>query len=127
MQKKANRLLVQAVGEVTCAFLLEPRICEEPQIREIGDQLFDTVDSNLNIRLLLDFSKVEYLSSAVLGKLIALHKKVKAEKGELALCSIKPSIQEIFKITKLDKVFTIHENPQKGVAAFQSKNRIIKR
>ncbi len=50
---------------------------------------------------------MEYLSSAALGKLITMEKKVKAAKGKLRLCCIRPEIYEVFAITKLNRLFKI--------------------
>ena len=46
-------------------------------------------------------------SSAALGKLITMHKKVTTAKGKLALCSIQKDILDVFKITQLNKVLTL--------------------
>jgi anti-sigma B factor antagonist len=70
---------------------------------------------------MIDFSNVEYLSSAVLGKLVAIHKKVQEGKGQLKLACIKPAIKEVFKITKLDKVFDIHDTHQGCMESFRQK------
>ena len=48
---------------------------------------FSLIDEAGRKKILLNFSKVEYLSSAALGKLITLDKKVKAKAGRLKLCS----------------------------------------
>lgn len=85
------------------------KILEELCIREIEDQLFELVDSNAKIKLLLNFKQVEHLSSAALGMLINLDKKVGMSKGTLLLSDINPQIYEVFKITRLNKKFDIHD------------------
>ena len=52
------------------------------------------------------------------GKLITMDKKVKAAGGKLRLCSIRSDIKEVFKITRLDKLFTIVDNRDKAVEGF---------
>jgi len=61
-------------------------------------------------KIVLDFSNVEYLSSAALGKLITMDKKMKTAKGQLRLCAIRPDIYEVFAITKLNKLFVMKDN-----------------
>ena len=68
--------------------------------------------------LLLNFSSVEFLSSAALGKLITLDKKVKANGGRLKLSNIRPEIYEVFAITKLNKLFDIKDDEADALAAF---------
>ena len=60
--------------------------------------------------IVLDFVNVRFLSSAVLGLLIRISKKVYQKNGKLRLCSIYPKIFEVFKITRLDKVFDIYQS-----------------
>jgi anti-sigma B factor antagonist len=69
-------------------------------------------------KLLLNFANVEYLSSAALGKLMTLNKKVKAAGGELRLANIKPEIKEVFSITKLDKMLKIFNSEQDALDGF---------
>ena len=64
------------------------------------------------------FSDVEFLSSAALGKLITLDKKVKMAGGKLKLSNIRPEIYEVFAITRLNKLFTIYDDEGEAVAAF---------
>jgi anti-sigma B factor antagonist len=44
-----------------------------------------------------------------------MDKKVKAAKGSLRLCSIRPEIYEVFAITKLNKLFKIFEDQEKAL------------
>jgi anti-anti-sigma factor len=71
------------------------------------DQLFESVEMRLGMRLVLDFSDVHYLSSAALGKLINLKRKVATVRGKLRLRGIHPDLLEIFRITRLDQVLEI--------------------
>ena len=71
------------------------------------DALIDFAELPTGVRLVLDFSEVEYVSSAALGRLINLKKKVGALKGRLLLRHIHPDVLEVFRITRLDQVFTM--------------------
>ncbi|MBW3538832.1 MAG: STAS domain-containing protein [Planctomycetes bacterium] len=113
-----RRLDIEEVGDVTVARFIDKKILDETNIQIIGNQLFGLVDEDKRGKIVLDFSNVEYLSSAALGKLITMDKKVKAAKGKLRLCSIRPDIYEVFAITKLNKLFDIHENQEKALEGF---------
>ncbi len=113
-----RRLDIEEVGDVTIAKFIDKKILDETNIQIIGNQLFGLVDDDGREKIVLDFSNVEYLSSAALGKLITMDKKVKAAKGKLRLCSIRPDIYEVFAITKLNKLFQIDDNQEKSLAAF---------
>ncbi len=113
-----RRIDIEELNGVTIATFTDKKILDETNIQIIGNQLFGLIDEDGRKNIVLDFSHVEYLSSAALGKLITLDKKVKAAKGKLRLCSIRPEIYEVFAITKLNKLFNIHEDQAAALASF---------
>jgi len=115
---KISRLKVEQVGSVTVVNFLDKRILDEPTIQAIAEQLFSLVDDSGKREMLLNFSNVEYLSSAALGKLINLHKKLTSLQGKLAMCNVIPQIYEVFTITKLDKIFKIFPDQDKALEIF---------
>lgn len=117
-QPRRQKLEVEDIGEVTVVNFVDKKILDEQNIQVIGEQLFRLVDDLGRTKLLLNFSNVEYLSSAALGKLITLNKKVNATGGKLILCNIAPNIYEVFEITKLNKILNIQKDEQGGLQAF---------
>src|ERR671923_1144530 len=97
-QPRRRRLEVEDIGDVTVVNFVDKKILDEQNIQIIGDQLFSLVDESGRRKLLLNFGNVEYLSSAALGKLVALNKKLQAAGGRLILCNIAPQIYEVFEI-----------------------------
>src|SRR6476469_9619870 len=94
------------------------KILDEANIKEIGDGLNALVDERPNPKLLLDFATVDHLSSAALGMLINVNKRVRERNGQLRLTNIKPQIFEVFVITKLNKLFKITQNRPEALASF---------
>ena len=117
-QPRRSRLEVEDIGDVTVVNFVDRKILDEQNIQIIGQQLFSLVDELGRRKVLLNFQKVEYLSSAALGKLITLNKKLLSAGGRLILCSINPQIFEVFEITKLDKFFNIQKEEQAALQAF---------
>ena len=117
-QPRRRRLEVEDIGDVTVINFVDRKILDEQNIQVIGEQLFSLVDQDGRRKLLLNFGNVEYLSSAALGKLITLNKKLQAAGGRLILCNIDPQIYEVFEITKLDKFFNIQKEEQAALQAF---------
>ncbi|MFO0900813.1 MAG: STAS domain-containing protein [Pirellulales bacterium] len=113
-----RRLEVSEVGEVTVVRFVDRKILDEANIQKLGEELFHLVEAEGRKSLLLNFTSVDFLSSAALGKLITLDKKVKAHGGKLKLCNIRPEIYEVFEITKLNKVFDIKDEEAQALAAF---------
>jgi len=110
-----RRIDIEDVDDATIVRFVDKRILDETNIQIIGNQLAGLVDEDGRRKIILDFTNVEYLSSAALGKLITLDKKVKASKGKLRLCGIRPEIYEVFTITRLNKVFSIFDNQEKAL------------
>jgi anti-anti-sigma factor len=59
-------------------------------------------------RLLVDFSGVDFVSSAGLRAVLAIVKKVKALKGALALCAVQAPVREVLEITGFAGMIDIH-------------------
>ena len=69
-------------------------------------------------KLLLNFSNVEFMSSAALGKLIRLHQRMVQVGGKLVMCCIAKDIHTVFVLTKLDKMLKIVKDEQTGLNSF---------
>jgi anti-sigma B factor antagonist len=113
-----RRLDVSEVGNVTVVRFRDHKIVEDINIQELGQEMFRLVEADGRDRLLLDFASVDFLSSAALGKLITLDKKMKAHGGVLKLSNIRPEIYEVFAITKLNRLFDIRKDEADALAAF---------
>ena len=117
----SKSLVVNRQGDVMVASFIHSKLLDETNIHAIGVELLALVDQNKGLKLIIDFNTVVYLSSAVLGKLMAIHKGVSATKGHLVLCGIAPTILEVFKITKLDKLFSIEPDIKGALKAIEKK------
>ena len=97
------------------------RLLEESQLEQLEKDLLAAIDKSSEERVVLNFAPVQFMSSSALGKLIKLEKKCKEFKVKLKLCSIAPDIREVFKITRLDKVFDIEKDEETARKAFLKK------
>lgn len=113
-----ERITVEEKGDVTIVRFKESDILDQINIQEIGEEMYSVVESTPNLKLVVDFQGVEYLSSTALGKLITLKKKVEAAKGKLRLAAIKPEIMEVFRITRLDTIFEITNDVTEALERF---------
>lgn len=55
----------------------------------------------------IDGKDFDYIDSTGLGALIYLLKEIKDDGNTISLINIKPNIKKLFKITKLDEVFSV--------------------
>ena len=118
MEQPSSHLKIRRSDGVSIVEFADRKILEELSIQEIGEELDQLVETEPGIKLLLNFQNVDHLSSAALGMLITLNKKIKERQGALKLSDINRQIYEVFKITKLNRVFDIHENAEQAMAGF---------
>ena len=113
---KTQRIQVNESANITVVQFRDEKIIDSETIQELGQELFDLIDRDDRKKIVLNFSKVEFLSSAALGKLITFEKKTKRAKGELILTNISPEIFQVFAITNLDKLFQIKDSEADALA-----------
>lgn len=118
MAAQASRLKVSKIGAITQVEFIDRNILDESNIQQIGEELNMIVDEVPTPKLLIRFGNVEHLSSAALGTLITVNNRVKGKDGELRLAEIDPQIREVFKITKLDKIFHIFDDADDALSSF---------
>lgn len=112
MDKYGPRLRVSREADAVVIELVDEEILDESVISDVAESLFLVTHDNPGGALLLSFEHVRYLSSGALGTLIRLNKRAEEHGGTLKLCHIRPSLYEIFAITKLNKLFDIYENKE---------------
>jgi anti-anti-sigma factor len=110
--------LTGSAGDVSMVRFLDRKIIDAANIQELGDELFSLVEKEGRKNLLLNFTNVEFLSSAALNKLIILDKKVKAHSGKMRLCGLRPEIYDVFAITRLNQLLDIKNTEQEALAGF---------
>ena len=84
-----------------------------PKLRE---RLVGLVESG-SYQLIVDMESVEFLDSTGLGVLVGGLKRVRAHEGWIDLVCTQSRILRIFRITGLNRVFSIHDTVREAVAA----------
>ena len=119
MATEASRLRTKKVGDVTQVEFIDRNILDEANIQLIGEEITSIIEASPRPKLLISFTNVDHLSSAALGTLITVNNRVKAATGQLRLSDIDPQIYEVFVITKLNKLFEIHETAADALKSFK--------
>ena len=119
MSTKESRLVIQRDPEFIRIEFMDRNILEEASIQQIGEEICAIVESSANPKILISFESVEHLSSAALGTLITINNKVRQKGGQLRLSNIDPQIYEVFVITKLNKLFQIHDDAEAAIRTFK--------
>lgn len=93
----------KTVNESTLNIALEGRMdsVTAPQLdEELKNSLGDCKE------LVIDFEKLDYLSSAGLRVLLSAQ-KVMNKQGKMTICNVNPSIMEVFEVTGFVDILTI--------------------
>ena len=108
-QHTATDMAVRHVGAITIVEFLDRRLIDTARIEALGARVTDLINNANAVKLIINFEKVEYLSSTMLNVLIALDTAVKRKKGKLVLAHLDPELQKVFTLMKLNKVMTIYK------------------
>lgn len=109
-------------GGVQVVHFNDEKIIDDLKIQQIAKEMGEAVDKCEKRRMVINFERVKFMSSAMIGKLILLGNRCKTEQVELKFCSITPNIMEVFKIMKLNKRFDIQDDEAKAIKAFEKKS-----
>ena len=118
MSQQTVQLRIEHDADVTVISVLSTRISVELS-DSFEEQVVQAVDRLASPKVLIDFDGVLFISSAILGKLIKLNGRVLDRKGQFKLSSLSDRIAEVFKITGLDRLFSIYKTRDLAVRAFE--------
>lgn len=107
MEQEQSKIMVESGMDVTIVTFTEERIVDEEQIRELQESFEPVIEKNQNKELILNFVNVKFMTSALLGLLVRIHKKVCELDGRLRLSNLDPNLRKVFEITQLTKIFEI--------------------
>ena len=96
--------------------------CEHVSERE-ASIIYDETDALLDDRIVnvvVDMTHVEVLTSAGIGALVRLHKRAEGKGGRLAVCSLNEELADLFKLTRMDRLFVLAADRAAALGAIRS-------
>lgn len=102
-------------GEAAIISFEQPNFLEETVMQEIQEGLDQIVRSESDRFLILDLSKVRFVSSRFLGVLVKLS-GARRGGGRIALAGLQENLREPFRITKLDRRFDFFNSVKDALA-----------
>jgi anti-sigma B factor antagonist len=110
LHRPAALLHALKAGDVTLVTVLTHDL-SEANADDLGEELFRLVEGVARPRLRLDLGRVHFLTSTMLGKLVGLHKRVRAAGGELVLLNVTGYVYEVFELTRLHEFLDVRRPP----------------
>lgn len=121
MAPPSGHLIVQAYDGIVLVQITKDRLLDPPVIAAISTELMALLDRHAKPSVVLDMSQVAYISSAMVGKMIAFYKGVVGVKGRLAIGGVKPDLMPLFKITQIDRLIRFYPDAQAAILEFKRK------
>ena len=113
------RIQVSGAEGVQVIRFTDRQLFDERTVREVADQILAALPNDGSpIRLILDFTDVNLVSSTLLSKLILLQRRVAGSGGKLRLCELSPVIQQVFRTSNLDRLFSIDRDQRAALETF---------
>lgn len=112
------KIQTQKSGSILIATIFEERFdatCAPDFIVVMKEWLEDN-----NVRIILDFSHVDFIDSTALGVVIKSFKWLRQAdngNGELALCSVNNKIMSLLQLTRMDRVFPLYPDSKEAIEA----------
>jgi anti-anti-sigma factor len=105
---------------VTVVRFLRRTILDPLAIEAIGERLNEALAGQAAPRVLIDFSRVESVTSAMIGRFLTLHQQVEAAGGRLAFCGVGPFLQQIFALCGIPAGIPVHADEATATASLRA-------
>jgi anti-anti-sigma factor len=105
---------VRSTGDGTVVTLINCPLLDEQRTRIVREEFARFLETAGGCRLFLNLGNVERLISASLTMLLTIHNDLREAGGQLIVCNIRPTIDEIFQVTRLSQVLDIRSEPPPG-------------
>ncbi len=121
MVQPSGHLIIQNYDRIVLVSVVKDRLLDPPVITAISTELMDLLERHAKPSIVIDMANVAYLSSAMVGKIIALYKGVTAAKGRMAIAGVKPDLMALFKITQIDRLIRFYPDAQQVILEYKRK------
>lgn len=109
----------EEIGDVTIVRPALTMMRSDRATSELFDQLYSLVDVEGRAKLVLELSRVEFLSSEVIGRIVGLMRRTRAAGGRLVICRPSPIVVELFSLTRLIDILPMYDHELEAVRSFE--------
>lgn len=98
--------------------------CEGRLDATTAPRLEDEINALLDqerIKIMIDFTRIDYLSSAGMRLLLSMTKRLKAKKGKLSIFALHDEVSEIIHMAGFEKVLAIYGSQEEATQAHDEK------
>ena len=111
---------VQQVKDYTVVEFKISSLMDAIELDQIAQSLYRLVDEEDRRRIILDFEKVQYLSSQAIGIIMAMRKKLATlSNSRFILVGVGDRLMQLIKIVGLDKALTIKPSQKEAINVWE--------
>jgi anti-sigma B factor antagonist len=92
-------------------------LTEDVNLEQFGHELFALVEQFGCRRLVVDLHEVRVVTSAGLGKMITLHRKMHRHEGHVVFCDVQPAVDEVLRTSRLITYLSVAADQEAALAA----------
>ncbi|MCH9610678.1 MAG: putative anti-sigma factor antagonist BtrV [Chlamydiales bacterium] len=104
VEEKGEIIIMRVKGRLDAA--------SSPQL----EQTINSIIDGGHFKLVLNFSDVEYLSSAGMRLMLAISKKLQNLEGKVVACSLSEDVMEVIKMAGFNQVIEFYPSEQESLA-----------
>ena len=112
-EKETAKITTQ--DNVTIVSFNEVSMGTVTDIEALSEQINHLIEEEKPAKMIVDFGRVKFFSSQILGLLLSIRKRLQAYDGRIVISGINPQLHRVFKITNLDKIFTFFPNIENAI------------
>jgi anti-anti-sigma factor len=111
MDTTASRISVIEFDEGVVIRFEKSQLTEYGEIQVLKSEILPIIERAGKKRVVLDFGKLQLLSTPFLSLLIKIREKTKRWSGRVELCNLNRHIAEVLRITDLETIFEFCDDP----------------
>jgi stage II sporulation protein AA (anti-sigma F factor antagonist) len=111
---------IRQAGEVTVVRLLSPELVRESDVAIVGKRLLRVVEELGGRLVVVNLAEVEHMDSAMIGKIIALHKTARAHGGRVVLCEVNPMVSDALEVLHINRLVHVYPDEPAAVQALRA-------
>ncbi len=103
-------------GDIAIATFHDSRLTEEDNLEQLGQELAGLIDHLHCKKVVLQLGPLRYVTSAVLGRLITLHRRLGRSDGQLVLCDLHEDLRDVLQTSRLLDYFTTADDVESALS-----------
>ena len=121
LEEAVRRVEEEAVQRAPDAILsFGDLVTDVDNLEQFGQDFNLLIEKHEMTKIVVRLTRVKYMTSMAIGKLITLHRKLQRMKGKLVLCELMPDVAATLEAAKLLTYFTTTPDLALALAAIQS-------